>query len=147
MFLFFAKHETYNWRYGVIYQNGFKQLSIARPSNITFCDSLILMLFLFSLTGNLEPLPRIINWNFLGLGFIKLILNQFNKIFMSCCKSSKMISKTLSHLYIVLSSAKLHMFVLSRKRKRSLIDKLNNSRPKIDPCGMPLIMSYQSLYD
>ena len=66
---------------------------------------------------------------------------------MSCCKSSKMISKTLPHLYIVLPSAKLHMFVLSRKRKRSLINKLNNSGPKIDPCGTPLIISYQSLYE
>ena len=66
---------------------------------------------------------------------------------MSCCKSSKMISKTLSHLYIVLSSAKLHMFVLSRKRKRSLINKLNNSEPKIDPCGAPLIILLCSVFD
>ena len=65
---------------------------------------------------------------------------------MSCCKSSKMISKTQSHLNIALPSAKLHMFVLSRKRKISLINKLNNSEPIIDPCGTPLIMSYQSLY-
>ena len=70
---------------------------------------------------------------------MELILNQFNRIFMSCCKSSKMISKTLSHLYIVLLSAKLHTSVLSRKRKRSLINKLNNSRPEIDPCGTVLI--------
>ena len=123
-----------------------KQLSIVRPNNITFCDSLISMLFIFSMTGNLQPLPRIINWSFLGLGYIELILNQFNKIFMSCYKSSKMISKTLSHLYILLSLAKLHRFVPSRKRKRSMINKLNNSEPKIDPCGTPLIMSYQLLH-
>ena len=123
-----------------------KQLSIVRPNNITFCDSLISMLFIFSVTGNLKPLPRIINWSFLGLGYIELILNQFNKIFMSCYKSSKMISKTLSHLYILLSLAKLHRFVPSRKRKRSMINKLNNSEPKIDPCGTPLIMSYQLLH-
>ena len=64
-----------------------------------------------------------------------------------------MISQTLLHLYIalyiyivyiVLSSAKLHTFVLSKKSKRSLINKLNNSRPNIDPCGTPLIISYQS---
>ena len=66
---------------------------------------------------------------------------------MSCCKSSKMISKILLHLYIVLSSAKLHIFVVLRKSKRSLINKLNNSGPKIDLCGMPLIISYQSLYE
>ena len=123
-----------------------KQLSIVRPNNITFCDSLISMLFIFSMTGNLQPLQRIINWSFLGLGYIELILNQFNKIFMSSYKSPKMISKTLSHLYILLSSAELHRFVPSRKRKRSMVNKLNNSEPKIDPCGTPLIMSYQLLH-
>ena len=66
---------------------------------------------------------------------------------MSCCKSSKMISKTLSQLYIVLPSAKLYMFIMSRKRKRSLINKWNKSGPKLDPCGTPLIISYQSLYE
>ena len=39
------------------------------------------------------------------------------------------------------------MFVFSIKRKRSLINKLNNNEPKIDPCGTPLVMSYQSLYE
>ena len=112
-----------------------------RPNKITFCDSLNLMIFILSMTGNLEALPRIINWNVLGLGFIELILNQFNKFFMSCCNSSKTISKSLSHLYSVLSTAKLHMFVVSTKRKRSMINKLNSNGPKIDPCGMYLIMS------
>ena len=65
---------------------------------------------------------------------------------MSCCKSSKTISKSLSHLYTVLSSGKLHMFVLSRKRKRSLVNKLSNNGPEIDPSGTPL-MAYQSLYE
>ena len=65
---------------------------------------------------------------------------------MSSYKSPKMISKTLSHLYILLSSAELHRFVPSRKRKRSMVNKLNNSEPKIDPCGTPLIMSYQLLH-
>ena len=41
LFLFFAMHEAYNWRYGIIYQYGLwplkvKQLSIVRPNNITF---------------------------------------------------------------------------------------------------------------
>ena len=52
------------------------------------------------------------------------------------------ISKSLSHLYIVLSSAKLHVFVLLTKRKKSMINKLNNNGPKKDPCGMLLIMTY-----
>ena len=48
-------------------------------------------------------------------------------------------------LYIVLSSAKLHIFVLSIKRKRSLINKLKNNVPKIEPWGTPLTISYHSL--
>ena len=39
------------------------------------------------------------------------------------------------------------MFVLSMKRKRSLIIKLNNNRPKTDHCGTPLAISFQSLYE
>ena len=31
-----------------------KQSSIVRPNNITFCDSLILMLFIFSMTGKVS---------------------------------------------------------------------------------------------
>ena len=74
------------------------------------------------------------------LPFWFLILNQLKKIIMSCCKSSKTTSNSVSHLHIVLSSAKLQMFVLSTKRKRSLINKLHNNRFKIDPCSMPLIV-------
>ena len=48
-------------------------------------------------------------------------------------------------LYIVLTSAKLHIFVLSIKKKGSLINKLKNNGPKIEPCGTPLTISYQSL--
>ena len=39
------------------------------------------------------------------------------------------------------------MFVLSIKRMRSLINKLNNNGPKIDHCGTSLTISYQSLYE
>ena len=39
------------------------------------------------------------------------------------------------------------MLVLSIKRKRLLINKLNNNGPKINPCGTPLIISYRSLYE
>ena len=38
-------------------------------------------------------------------------------------------------------AAKLQMFVLSIKRKRALINKLNNNEPKVDPCGTPLTIS------
>ena len=39
---------------------------------------------------------------------------------------------------MVLSSAKLQIFVFSIKIKRSLINMLNNNGPKIEPCGTPL---------
>ena len=61
IFLFFAKHEAYNWRYDIMYQYGLKRLSIVRPNKITFCNSVILMLFILSMAGNLQPLPKIIN--------------------------------------------------------------------------------------
>ena len=51
-----SNKDTYS-----IHKRLLKELSIVRPNSITFCDSLILMLFIFSMTGNLELLPRIIN--------------------------------------------------------------------------------------
>ena len=48
---------------------------------------------------------------------------------------------------MILSSAKLQIFVFSIKRKRSLINMLNNNGSKIEPCGTPLTISYQSLYE
>ena len=48
---------------------------------------------------------------------------------------------------MVLSSAKLQVFVFSIKRKKSLINMLNNNGPKIEPCGTTLTISYQSLYE
>ena len=48
---------------------------------------------------------------------------------------------------MVLPSAKLQMFAFSIKRNRSLINMLNNNGPKIEPCGTPLTISYQSLYE
>ena len=43
---------------------------------------------------------------------------------------------------MVLSSAKLQMFVLSIKRKESSINGLNNNGLKIDPCVTLLTISY-----
>ena len=51
-----SNKDTYS-----IHKRLLKELSFVRPNSITFCDSLILMLFIFSMTGNLELLPRIIN--------------------------------------------------------------------------------------
>ena len=48
---------------------------------------------------------------------------------------------------MVLSSAKLQIFVFSIKRKRSLINMLNNNGSNIKPCGTPQTISYQSLYE
>ena len=42
---------------------------------------------------------------------------------------------------MVLPSAKVQIFVFSMKRKRSLINMLNNNGPKIESCGTPLTIS------
>ena len=90
-------------------------------------------------------LSRIINWNFFGLGFLEFTLNHFNIFYISYFRSIKIVGRLILQLYIVLSSAKLHIFVLPIKRKSSLINKLKNSGPKIEPCGTPLTISYQLL--
>ena len=122
-----------------------KSLSIVRPSKTTFEDSLIFILLMFSMIDCLVLLPRTINWNFFGLGFIEFTLNHFNIFCISNFRSFKIVCRLILQLYIVLSSAKLHIFVLSIKRRRSLINKLKNNGPKIEPCGTPLTISYQSL--
>ena len=66
-------------------------------------------------------LPSIINWNFFGLGFIEFILNYFNIFCISYFRSFKIVCRLVLQLYIVLSSAELHILVLSIRRKRSLI--------------------------
>ena len=51
-----------------------------------------------------------------------------------------MVCRLMLQLYILLSSAKLHILVLSIKRK-ILINKLKNNGPKIEPCGTPLCLT------
>ena len=90
-------------------------------------------------------LPRIMNWNFFALGFIELTLNHFNIFYISYLRSFKVVCRLILHLYIVLSSARLRIFALSMKRKIPLINKLKNNGLKIEPCGTPQTISYQSL--
>ena len=114
-----------------------------RPSRTTFWDLSTFIWFILSMIGCLGVLPRIINWNFFGLTFIEFSLNHLNKVTISYLRSSKIIFRSFWELYMVLSSAKLEMFVLSIKRERSLINKLNKNGPIIDLCGTPLTISHQ----
>ena len=105
---------------------------MVRPSKTTLEDSLIFILLMFSM---------IINWKFFGLGFVEFNLNHFNIFCISYFRSFKIVCRLILQLYIVLLSVKLHIFVLAIKRKRSLISKLKNNAPKIEPCGTPPTIS------
>ena len=118
-----------------------------RPSKTNFRDSSTFIWFILRMIGCLGVLPRIINWSFFGLAFVEFILNHLTKVIMPYLRSSKIVFRSFWQLYMVLSSAKLQMFVLSIKRKRSLINKLSNNGSKIDSSGTPLTISYHSLYE
>ena len=106
-------------------------------ASYAFCTSFrtakcytLFMLLMFSMIDCLVLLPRTINWNFFGLGFIEFTLNHFSIFCVSNFTSFKIVCRLILQLYIVLSSAKLHILVLSIKRKkRSLINKLKNNGP------------------
>ena len=55
------------------------------------------------------------------------------------------VPNSLLQLWNVLSSAKLHISDLTWRRYKSLMTMLKSKGPKIDPCGIPVIMSYQEL--
>ena len=77
-------------------------------------------------------LQRAINWNFFGLGFIEFTLNHFNMFCISIFRSFKIVCRLILQLYSVFSS-KLHILVLSIRRKRSLINKLKIISLKLQP--------------
>ena len=52
---------------------------------------------------------------------------------------------SLLQLQSVLPAAKLHISDLIWRRKKSLMKMLKSKGPKIDPSGIPVIMSYQEL--
>ena len=54
------------------------------------------------------------------------------------------IPNSLSQLCSVLSSAKLYTDLI-RRRNKSLMKMLKSKSPKIDPCAIPVIMSYEEL--
>ena len=89
----------------------------------------------------IELLPRLINWNFFGLGFIEFTLNCFNMLFISYFRFFKIVFRLVLQLFIVLSSAKSHIFFLSIKSERSSINKLKNNGHEIELCGTPLTIS------
>ena len=64
---------------------------------------------------------------------------------MSYLRFDMTVPNSLLQLQSVLSSAKLHISDLIWRRNKPLIKLLKIKGPKIDPCGIPAIMSYQEL--
>ena len=94
------------------------QMSHLRPSKTTLEDFLIFILLISSMIDYPVLSTKIINWNFFGLGFIEVTLNHFNIFCITFLFFCKIVCRLILQLYIVLSSAKLHIFVLSTKKKR-----------------------------
>ena len=72
------------------------------------------------------------NWNFPGLALRELILNQSITLLRSLLRLRKTRSKFLSPQKRVLSSAKLHTSDFCMEKNKSLINILNERRPRID---------------
>ena len=90
-------------------------------------------------------ISNIMNWNLPGFGF-----NEFNSsYFVICPKSNLRICNIWPRIfpqkYVVLSSSKLHVSDFQTKKSISFIKRLNNKRLRIDPCGIQLVNSHQSL--
>ena len=62
-------------------------------------------------------------------------------------KSSLILGRSFPHEYTVLSSTKLQISDFSRKNKISLMNILNNSRPNIEPWGIPRQILDHLLYE
>ena len=81
-------------------------------------------------------------WNFFGFATKLLFLNHFKTSIILDFKISFRNVRFLSSLYLykVLSSAKLHISVVLKSRRKSFRNMLNSKGPKIDPWGIPLSM-------
>ena len=85
--------------------------------------------------------PKTINWNFWGLAFSELALNQFKTMVMSCSKQFSITDRLGLDLYKVLSSAKLQMSDFSINIMRLFIKILNMRGRRIEPWGIPVKIS------
>ena len=64
---------------------------------------------------------------------------------MSYLRFDMTVPNSLSQLYSVLSLAKSRISDLIWRRNKPSMNLLKSKGPKIDPCGIPAIMSYQEL--
>ena len=62
-------------------------------------------------------------------------------------KSSLNLGISFPYEYMVLRSAKYKFLIFLQKNKISLMNILNNSRPNIEPCGIPRKISDHLLYE
>ena len=78
-------------------------------------------------------LAKNISRKFLGFGTVSLLLSQFIAILASISNLFEAISKSLPHLYKVVSSAKLQTSVSFIKRSKSFMKMLDKIGPKEVP--------------
>ena len=120
---------------------------IETTSNVTLSVDVIFMLSIFRTYESDILLPRVINWNVLGLAFKGLILNQFKTFFRSYTKFWNITERFLLQLYKVLSSAKLQTWDRFINRNKSFMKILKSRGPSMDPSGTLVITSYHALTD
>ena len=81
----------------------------------------------------------------MNLVFIELILNQSNTFPRSYLRFENTCFRFLLQLYSVLSSPKLQTSDFVTDKNKSFIKTLKRRGPRIDPCGMPVLISHREL--
>ena len=89
--------------------------------------------------------PRNTSWNFAGFIILELKLNHFITRLISVSSLITTLSRQLSPIYRLLSSAKLQTSFSLRNKNISFMNLLNKIGPSIDPCGTPRTISIRSL--
>ena len=74
------------------------------------------------------------------------MLNQAKTLLRPVSRLLNTISNSLLELYRVLSLAKVHTSDNVIIKNKSFTNILKSKHPKIEPCGTPLIISYQELF-
>ena len=110
-------------------------------SNSTSSYSSIVKVFTESFRGSYDFLLSIMNRNFSGFAFMKLVFNQYKSLLASCFRFSNTVFKFAPQEYKVLSSAKLQISDFSMTKNKSFINMLNNKGPSMEPCGIPCLIS------
>ena len=96
------------------------RLSIATPINNTFEYSVIPISLIFRMIDFPVLLPRIINCNFFGLGFVEFTLNYYNIIsYLTSLKIFLQINITAIYCIIIFKIA----YICSFNKKKEIINK------------------------